>query len=68
MLSGLSVPWVRLGSLLHHETSDIGVPVTSPRENLAEIRETAAMTLHGARIRRGVYYRYLLHWTKPPTR
>ncbi len=65
VFSGLSLPLARLGSLLHRETADIGVPTAQPRESLAEIRDAAAVALPGARIRRGVYYRYLLRWTKP---
>ena len=57
---------MRLGSLLHRETRDIGVPVAEPRESLAEIRTLARGLLPGVRIRRGLYYRYLLKWTKPP--
>lgn len=63
--SGLSLPLVRLGSLLHRETRDIGVPVTAPHESLAEIRSVARAVIPGARVRRGLYYRYLLRWTKP---
>lgn len=64
-LSALALPCVRLGSLLHRETRDIGVPVAEPRESLAEIRALARGLLPGVRIRRGLYYRYLLKWTKP---
>lgn len=65
IISALQVLPVRLGSWLHGETRDIGVPVAAPRESLAEIRSTARQLLPGARIRRGLYYRYLLRWTKP---
>lgn len=64
-VSGLSLPLVRLGSFLHRETRDIGVPVTAPQESLAEIRSMARTVIPGARARRGLYYRYLLRWTKP---
>ena len=65
VLSGLALPWVKLGSLLHGETRDIGVPLAVPREDLREIRDAARAALPGARVRRGLYYRYLLRWTKP---
>jgi 2-polyprenyl-3-methyl-5-hydroxy-6-metoxy-1,4-benzoquinol methylase len=65
IISALQVLPVRLGSWLHRETRDIGVPVAAPRESLAEIRSTERQLLPGARIRWGLYYRYLLRWTKP---
>lgn len=64
-VSGLSLPLVRLGSFLHRETRDIGVPVTPPQESLSEIRSVARSVIPDARARRGLYYRYLLRWTKP---
>lgn len=60
--SGLCLPAVRAGSWLHRETRNIGVPVADPHESLAEIRRAAEDVLPGARIRRGLYYRYLLLW------
>jgi len=55
---------VRIGSLRHHETPDIGVVMTDPVESLAEIRQIAGEVLPGASIRRALYYRYLLRWTR----
>jgi 2-polyprenyl-3-methyl-5-hydroxy-6-metoxy-1,4-benzoquinol methylase len=63
--SGLCLPAVRIGSRLHRETRDVGVVVAEPREGLNEIRRVAAEVLPGARIRRALYYRYLLRWRKP---
>lgn len=60
--AGLCLPAVRTGSRLHRETRNIGVPVADPRESLAEIRQAAEDVLPGARIRRGLYYRYRLLW------
>lgn len=60
--AGLCLPAVRAGSRLHRETRNIGVPVADPRESLAEIRRAAEDVLPGARIRRGLYYRYRLLW------
>ena len=65
VISALSVPVASIGSTLHRETRDIGVRVAQPRESLAEIRAAAAKILPGARIRRGVYYRYLLSYRRP---
>jgi len=47
------------------DTSDVGVAVADPGTSLAEIRAIAARVVAGCTIRRGLYYRYLLDWTKP---
>ncbi len=60
--SAACLPMVRIGSWLHAETRDIGVPVAEARESLDEIRRIVADVLPGAHIRRGLYYRYLLRW------
>ncbi len=39
--------------------------IVAPRETLAEIRGTAARILPGARVRRGLYWRYVLVWRTP---
>lgn len=65
VMSGLSLPAVRIGSLIHRETRDVGVPVARPRQSLAEIRATAGRLLPGVTIQRALYYRYLLRWSKP---
>jgi 2-polyprenyl-3-methyl-5-hydroxy-6-metoxy-1,4-benzoquinol methylase len=65
VFSAVTLPAVRLGSLLHRETQDIGVRTAPARESLADIRALAAEVLPGARLRRGLYYRYLLAWTAP---
>lgn len=64
----LSFPMAWAGSAMHRETRDTGVPVAAPTTSLTEIRAAAREVLPGARIRRGVYYRYLLRWTKPGLR
>ncbi|HEY9266621.1 MAG TPA: class I SAM-dependent methyltransferase [Mycobacterium sp.] len=63
--SAACLPAVRIGSWLHAETRDIGVPVTEARESLDEIRRITDEALPGAVLRRGLYYRYLLRWRKP---
>lgn len=65
ILSGLKLPFVRIGSWLHRETREIGVVATDARESLGEIQEFVQRELPGAHIRRGLYYRYLLRWRKP---
>jgi 2-polyprenyl-3-methyl-5-hydroxy-6-metoxy-1,4-benzoquinol methylase len=55
-------PPARVGSWLHRETRNIGVAVAQPRESLGEIRRAARDLLPGAAVRRGLYYRYRLHW------
>lgn len=63
-VSALALPWARLGSMIHRESRDIGVPTTEPTESVADMRATAGELLPGAQLRRGLYYRYLLSWTK----
>ena len=57
-ISALQLPLVRW----RRDAHDINVPIAQPRQSLTEIRETAAAVLPGMQIRRGLYYRYLLHW------
>lgn len=63
--SAACLPAVRIGSWLHAETRDIGVPVAEARESLDEIRHIVDDVLPGAVVRRGLYYRFLLRWRKP---
>lgn len=58
------LPAVVAGSRLHHETPDIGVVVAEPTDGLRDIRRIANDVLPGADVRRGFYYRYLLHWSQ----
>jgi len=62
--SALCLPAVRIGSMLHHETRDIGVPVMDAGDNLSEIRQVADDVIPGADVRRALYYRYLLRWKR----
>ena len=60
------VPVVRLLDRLHGTAPGDGSTVLAdPNETLPEIRRGAAAIIPGARIRRGIYYRYLLSWTRP---
>lgn len=56
------MPAALVGSRLHRESQDLGVPVIEPHESLGQIRCVAADVLPNAVIRRGLYYRYRLHW------
>jgi hypothetical protein len=53
-----------LGDRLHGDTPDIGVVLAEPRESLRTIRRMTAEVLPGAVIRRTLYYRYLLRWSR----
>ncbi|WP_422746152.1 class I SAM-dependent methyltransferase [Mycobacterium sp. WMMD1722] len=59
------LPLVRIGSWWHHESRDVGVVTTTPREDLAAIRCIARDVLPGASVRRALYYRFLLRWQRP---
>jgi 2-polyprenyl-3-methyl-5-hydroxy-6-metoxy-1,4-benzoquinol methylase len=56
---------VRLMSRIHHETRTVKVVAKPPEESLSEIVLTARQLLPGVRVRRALYYRYVLDWTKP---
>ena len=60
--AAMCLPAVRIGGWRHKETRDLGVVVADPAEGLDEIRRTAAEVLPGVRVRRALYYRYLLRW------
>jgi 2-polyprenyl-3-methyl-5-hydroxy-6-metoxy-1,4-benzoquinol methylase len=60
--SAACLPAVQIGSRLHAETRDVGVPVADPREGLDDIRRVSEDALPGVDIRRALYYRYLLRW------
>jgi 2-polyprenyl-3-methyl-5-hydroxy-6-metoxy-1,4-benzoquinol methylase len=62
--SAMCVPAARIGSWLHSETRNIGVVIADPHEGLDDIRGTVGEVLHGASIRRALYYRYLLRWKR----
>jgi 2-polyprenyl-3-methyl-5-hydroxy-6-metoxy-1,4-benzoquinol methylase len=51
-------------SRLHREVSDLGFPVAQPTDNIDEIRRIVGEVLPHAKVRRGLYYRYRLHWRK----
>ena len=62
---GLRLLPVRIAGAMHHESSPEGMVTADPQESLSEIRQAAAVILPGCRMRRRLYYRYTLSWTKP---
>jgi hypothetical protein len=44
---------------------DDSMPVQDPAWTTREVRATASAVLPGARVRRQVFWRYLLTWTRP---
>ena len=56
----------KLGSLVHGEKNrgNIGVPVQEPNLSLRQICHVTDIYLPNAKLRRGLYYRYLLSWVK----
>ena len=68
LLSALMiVPGRVSGWIIHRESTFPGMRVAWPCESLDEIRSIANILLPGARIRRRLYWRYSLMWTKPAT-
>lgn len=66
-IEGLYVLPAKLGSLIHGEQhgGGIEVPTLQPTLSLREVTLLADQLLPRARIRRGLYYRYLLSCAKP---
>jgi SAM-dependent methyltransferase len=55
----------RVGSAYHREKKEgAGAPVKAPETTLRNIKKSVKKELPGAKIRRGLYYRYLLNWIK----
>ena len=67
LIEALRVIPAKTGSLVHGERrgGSPDVPVRDPETGLGTIRRTCAAILPGAKIRRGLYYRWLLRWRKP---
>lgn len=65
LVSGAQVLPVRVIDALRRARRDVGVVVADPAESLAEVRAAARDILPGARVRRRLYYRYTLTWTRP---
>ncbi len=55
-----------LGTALHRMRTEetLGIPVSYAFPPMAEVRRLAGELLPGAKIRRGLYWRYLLRWRK----
>ena len=56
----------KIGSLINGEKNgrNIGVPIQQPDLSLRQICNIADINLPNAKVRRGLYYRYLLSWVK----
>lgn len=67
VLEGLRVlPCLLLSKLHRMQTSEEnGVPVSYVLPPMREVQETAKRLLPGAKLRQGLYYRYLLEWRRP---
>lgn len=54
----------KIGSIVHGEKNGglIGVPTKSPQLSYREVYNIIFRCLRGAKIRRGLYYRYLMTW------
>ncbi len=65
-LECLRVLPARLGTLLRRARSseELGLPVSYEFPKMAEVRALIRRELPGARLRSGLYYRWLLRWTK----
>jgi 2-polyprenyl-3-methyl-5-hydroxy-6-metoxy-1,4-benzoquinol methylase len=63
--SAVMLPVVRILSAMHRQTRQGRVLTIPPRHSLGQIRETTARCLPGSVVRRALYYRYILRWTKP---
>lgn len=66
LVEGLRVLPAKIGSHVNGERNggSNGCPIKKPSLSLTEIRKIARRELPGVKIRRGLYYRYLLIWTK----
>ncbi|ANE02836.1 class I SAM-dependent methyltransferase [Corynebacterium crudilactis] len=65
IISGFQVLISRLLGLINNEQQNYLFPTKEPAESLREIRKLTKRLLPHRRIRRGIYFRYLLEWTKP---
>ncbi len=66
-ISASLLPVIRSIDLVRRHGGNPGVVIIDPTEHLSEIRSTADAVIPGATIRRGLYYRYVLQWSKPST-
>ncbi len=66
LIEALRVIPAKIGSIIHGEKNggEIGVPTAQPPLPLKNIRSIAQKYCPGAKIRRGLYYRYLLLYKK----
>ena len=67
LLEALRVIPCAVLSRLHRQRSaeDLGVPVSYALPSMGEVRALIRRKLPGARLRQGLYFRWLLRWEKP---
>ena len=67
LLEGLRVLPCAVLSRLHRQKSseELGVPVSYELPPMGEVRSLIRRSLPGAKLRPGLYYRWLLRWEKP---
>ncbi|MDR1448905.1 MAG: class I SAM-dependent methyltransferase [Propionibacteriaceae bacterium] len=65
LLDMLTWPLARLMGLLKGESQDPAMRTARPTQTHAELRRTVKAMLPGCHVRRGLYYRDLIRWTKP---
>jgi hypothetical protein len=46
-------------------SEEVGAPLHDPAETLREIRKASESAIPGAIVRRRLFFRYTLTWTKP---
>jgi SAM-dependent methyltransferase len=66
LLEALRVAPAKLGTALHRERSseELGLAVDYALPQMGEVRALVRRELPGAKLRSGLYYRWLLSWTK----
>lgn len=66
LLEALRVAPAKLGTALHRERSseELGLAVDYALPKMGEVRALVRRELPGAKLRSGLYYRWLLSWTK----
>ncbi len=64
LLEAARVIPAKIGSILHGEENGIGVPTKAPKITYREVQKLARKILPSSKLRRGLYYRYILIYKK----
>lgn len=64
---GVALGLARLAGVAALVKDDDGMPVVAPDLSIRQVRHQAQRELPGARVRRLLFWRYLLEWTRPTT-